>query len=138
MSKRRRAACRVIVAVCLAACCGCSVRAALAYESDEALAERIEAAGRGAHLGRALCGVTAAKVADYKERLRHSLAEPPEFDTRWDYGWKRAEPILLQYRSLREGDPQDYTSRVRLVCATLHSMAKRLPERPTRDAPPPQ
>jgi hypothetical protein len=111
---------------------------AQAYQDPGALADRIQSAGRGAHLGRELCGFKPATVAEYKERLRRSLSAPPEFDTQWDYGWKRAEPILLQYQSLRAGDPQDYESRVRLVCATLHGLARRLPKPATRDAQPSQ
>jgi hypothetical protein len=116
---------RGIVALCLVACC---MDMANAYEDPGAVAERIQSAGRGAHLGRELCGYTSAQVEDYKGRLRRSLSSPANFDTEWDYGWKRAEPMLLQYQSLRTGDPQDYESRVRLVCATLRSLARRLPK----------
>jgi hypothetical protein len=124
-----------IVALCLAACCVCTANA---YEDAGALADRIQSAGRGAHLGRDLCGYTATQVAQYKVRLRRSLSSPAEFDTEWDYGWKRAEPMLLQYQSLRVGDPQDYESRVRLVCATLHSLARRVPKSTNKDAQPSQ
>ncbi|MGF7131614.1 hypothetical protein P3T40_003096 [Paraburkholderia sp. EB58] len=126
---------RGIVTLCLAACCVCTANA---YEDTGAVADRIQSAGRGAHLGHELCGYTSAQVADYKERLRRSLSAPAGFDTEWDYGWKRAEPMLLQYQSLRVSDPQDYESRVRLVCATLRSLARRLPKPTNHDAQPSQ
>jgi hypothetical protein len=87
---------RGIVALCLATCYVCTANA---YEDAGAVADRIQSAGRGAHLGRDLCGYTAVQVAEYKERLRRSLSAPAEFDTEWAYGWKRAEPMLLQYQS---------------------------------------
>jgi hypothetical protein len=126
---------RGIVALCLAACCACTANA---YGDTGAIADRIQSAGRGAHLGRDQCGYAPAQVAEYKERLRRSLSAPAGFDTEWDYGWKRAEPMLLQYQSLRVGDPQDYESRVRLVCATLRSLARRLPKPTNHDAQPSQ
>lgn len=124
---------RGIFTLCLAACCMCTANA---YEDTGALADRIQSAGRGAHLGRNLCGYTAGQVGEYKERLRRSLSSPAGFDSEWDYGWKRAEPMLLQYQSLQATDPQDYESRVHLVCATLRSIARRLPK-PTNEAAPP-
>jgi hypothetical protein len=51
--------------------------------------------------------------AQLAQRLRRSPSTPAEFDTEWDYGWKRAEPMLLQYQSLRLDDPQDYESQLR-------------------------
>ena len=64
---------RGIVTLCLAACCVCTANA---YEDTGAVADRIQSAGRGAHLGHELCGYTSAQVADYKERLRRSLSAP--------------------------------------------------------------
>ena len=126
---------RGIAALCLATSCMCTANA----EVDAgAVAERIQSAGRGAHLGHELCGYTSAQVAQYKERLRRSLSGPAGFDTEWDYGWKRAEPMLLQYQSLRTGDPQDYEARVRRVCATLRGLAKRLPTPASQAVPPSQ
>ncbi|WP_297356742.1 hypothetical protein [Paraburkholderia sp.] len=112
----------VIVVLCLAAGGLC---AASAYADDNAVTDRIQSAGRGAHLGHDLCGFTAAQIANYKANLKRSLSDPPSFDTEWDYGWQRATPTLLQYQSLKVGDPQDYESRVRLVCATLRRTGKR-------------
>ena len=117
----------VIVALCLAVG---SLGTTGAYADDEAVADRIQSAGRGAHLGRDLCGFTAAQIATYKANLKRSLSSPPGFDTQWDYGWQRATPTLLQYQSLKVGDPQDYESRVHLVCATLHRIGKRVTKAP--------
>jgi hypothetical protein len=72
----------------------------------------------------------AAQIATYKANLKRSLSSPPSFDTQWDYGWQRATPTLLQYQSLKVGDPQDYESRVHLVCATLHRIGKRVTKAP--------
>lgn len=103
----------------------------------EVVNERIQSAGRGAHLGRELCGFTSADAARYKASLRRSLGSPANFDAAWDYGWGRATPVLLQFQSLRASDPQDYESRVRLICATLRRNGERL-EKSSGSAPSPQ
>jgi hypothetical protein len=112
----------VIMALCLTAGYVC---APSVYAEDDAVTDRIQSAGRGAHLGHELCGFTPAQIAAYKANLKHALANPPTFDNDWDYGWQRATPALLQYQSLRAGDPQDYESRVHLICATLRTIGKR-------------
>lgn len=104
---------------------------------DEVVNERIQSAGRGAHLGRELCGFTSAGVTRYKESLRRSLGSPANFDAAWDYGWGRATPVLLQFQSLRASDPQDYESRVHLICATLRRTGERV-EKSSGSEPSPQ
>ncbi|MEW6339122.1 MAG: hypothetical protein AB1704_00340 [Pseudomonadota bacterium] len=112
-----------VITLCLAIGCAC---AASAYADDDALTERIQSDARAAHLGHDLCGYTPEQVARYKANLKRSLANPANFDADWDYGWKQAQSVLLQYQSLKAGDPQDYESRVRLVCARLRNAGKRL------------
>jgi hypothetical protein len=117
----------VIVTLCLAVASLC---AASVHADEGEIADRIQSAGRGAHLGRDLCGFTAAQVATYKANLKRALSDPPSFDTEWDYGWQRATPTLLQFQSLKVGDPQDYESRVHLVCATLRKVTRRVAKAP--------
>lgn len=106
---------RVTIAVLLIAST-CSAGAwGQAHSTDEA----IQAAGRGAHLGSALCGFTADQVAGYKARLRASMPDAKDFDYHWNYGWTQQERTLLQYQSLRAGDPQAYAARVRSDCNRL-------------------
>lgn len=93
---------------------------------DEVTNERIQSAGRAAHLGRELCGATSASMMRFKESLRHKLDSPADFDAAWDYGWARANAVLLQFQSLKSTDPQDYQHRVRLICATLRRAAQRV------------
>jgi hypothetical protein len=113
----------VVMVLCLAMG---STWAAGAYANDDASTERVQSAGRAAHLGHDLCGYTSEQVARYKGNLKRSLANPASFDTDWDYGWQQAQSVLLQYQSLKAGDPQDYESRIRLVCARLRNEGKRL------------
>jgi hypothetical protein len=94
--------------------------------NDEVVNQRVQAAGRGSHLGRELCGVPSARIAHVKESLRRLLNNPPDFDSAWDYGWRRADSVLLQYQALRASDPQDYESRVRLICVTLRRHGERI------------
>jgi hypothetical protein len=101
---------------------------------DVVVNERIQSAGRGAHLGRELCGATAASMMRLKESLRRKLDNPADFDAAWDYGWQRANAVLLQFQSLRMSDPQDYQNRVRLICAALHRAAERV-EKSSGSAP---
>lgn len=117
----------VIVAMCLAVG---GLYAASAYADDNAVADRIQSAGRGAHLGHDPCGFTAAEISTYKANLKHALSDLPSFDAEWDYGWQRATPTLLQYQSLKVGDPQDYQSRVRRLCAMQRRTAKQVPKAP--------
>ena len=104
---------------------------------DKVVNERIQSAGRGAHLGHELCGFTSAGLTRFKASLRRSLGNPPEFDSAWDYGWVRASPVLLQFQSLRASDPQDYETRVHLICATLRRNGERVEKSPG-SAPSPQ
>lgn len=81
--------------------------------------ETVITAARGAHFGSELCGFTAEHIAQYKAKLKASLPEATDFDLHWDYGWAQEERELLQYQSLRVGDPQDYASRVEASCNRL-------------------
>lgn len=86
--------------------------------------EAIQAAGRGAHLGSALCGFTADQVAGYKAKLRASMPDAKDFDYHWNYGWTQQERTLLQYQSLRAGDPQAYAAHVKSDCNRLRFRIK--------------
>jgi hypothetical protein len=116
----------------------CVVHATSACADDDAVNERIQSAGRRAHPGRELCGFTSSGIEEYRASLRRSLAASADFDSQWDYGWTRAEPVLLQYQSLHASDPKDYQSRVRLVCATLRSTANRVLKSQNKDGQAPR
>jgi hypothetical protein len=105
----------------LLACLAC---AADLHASDNVANETVHTAARGAHFGRALCGFTAAHIAQYKAKLKASLSDATDFDFHWDYGWTQEERELLQYQSLRVGDPQEYASRVESSCNRLRYRIK--------------
>jgi hypothetical protein len=101
---------------------------------DDSTSQRVQADGRGAHLGRELCGFTSAGIARYKAALKRSLGNPANFDSAWDYGWSRADSALLEYQTLRTSDPQDYELRVRRMCATLRQIGKLVENPPAKPA----
>ncbi|TAL99079.1 MAG: hypothetical protein EPN73_00565 [Paraburkholderia sp.] len=102
-----------------------------AHSTDEA----VQAAGSGAHFGSALCGFTSGQVADYKAKLRASMPDAKDFDYHWNYGWIQQERTLLQYQSLRAGDPQAYAARVKGDCNRLRFRIRNT--RPVAPAPAP-
>jgi hypothetical protein len=101
---------------------------------EDSTSQRVQADGRGAHLGHEMCGFTSAGIARYKAALKRSLGNPANFDSAWDYGWSRADSALLQYQTLRTTDPQDYELRVRRMCATLRRIGERVENPPAKPA----
>ncbi|RFU44732.1 hypothetical protein [Paraburkholderia sp. DHOC27] len=125
-------------AFCVGAMYGGAIAASSAAGAadDQAVSERVQSAGRAAHLGIELCDFTPAGLARFKTSLRRAVGNPADFDDAWNYGWKRAAPVLLQFQSLRASDPQDYALRVRRICSTLRREGKRVEESPAAQAPP--
>lgn len=93
---------------------------------DDRTTQRVQTDGRGAHLGHELCGFSDAGIARYKAALRRSLGNPANFDYAWQYGWGRADSVLLEYQTLHSTDPQDYETRVRRICATLRRIGEKV------------
>jgi hypothetical protein len=105
---------------------------------DDSTTQRVQADGRGAHLGREMCGFKSAGIARYKAALKRSLGNPANFDSAWEYGWSRADSTLLEYQTLRTSDPQDYELRVRRMCATLRRIGELVENPPAKPASAPQ
>jgi hypothetical protein len=101
---------------------------------DDSTTQRVQADGRGAHLGREMCGFKSAGIARYKAALKRSLGNPANFDFAWEYGWSRADSTLLEYQTLRTSDPQDYELRVRRMCATLRRIGELVENPPAKPA----
>jgi hypothetical protein len=101
---------------------------------EDSTTQRVQADGRGAHLGREMCGFKSAGIARYKAALKRSLGNPANFDSAWEYGWSRADSTLLEYQTLRTSDPQDYELRVRRMCATLRRIGELVENPPAKPA----
>jgi hypothetical protein len=93
---------------------------------------KVETAGERAHFAQAFCGVSAERVAGYKQQLGKTLHDPADFDRHWQVGWRRAESGISQMSALREHDPAEFASRIKGNCGRLKWQAENAVRPPAR------
>lgn len=97
------------------------VAGALGAEAADAKAE---AAGERAHFAQAFCQVSPERVAAYKARLKDRLSDAHDFDRHWQLGWTRADRQVRDMSSLRDSNPEEFASRIKVNCERLKWMAE--------------
>lgn len=105
---------------------------ALRLASDDAASAKVETGGERAHFAQDFCQVTPERVGAYKERLRKMLPDVSDFDHRWERGWRRAAKDNSQMSALRDRDPAEFASRVKVNCERLKWMAENSLRSPAR------
>ncbi|MCC8391829.1 hypothetical protein LJ656_04440 [Paraburkholderia sp. MMS20-SJTR3] len=93
---------------------------------------RVETAGERASFAQTFCQVSPERIGAYKERLRTRLTDATHFDQHWDTGWRRAENTNRQMSALRERDPAEFASRIKVNCERLKWMAQNALRPPAR------
>lgn len=90
----------------------------------EAADAKVETAGERAHFAQAFCQASPERVAAYKARLKDRLSDADDFDRHWQQGWARADPQVGEMRSLRDRNPEEFASRIKVNCERLKWMAE--------------
>lgn len=91
--------------------------------ADDAVG-KVETAGERAHFAQAFCQVSPERVQAYKERLKKKLFDVQDFDQHWDWGWSRANRQVTDMRALRDSNPQEFATRIKVNCGRLKWMAE--------------
>ncbi|WP_233828411.1 hypothetical protein [Paraburkholderia sp. ZP32-5] len=94
------------------------------HASEESANLKIEAAGERASFAQAFCAVPPERIDAYKAQLRQRLTEATHFDQHWDTGWRRGQSNDRQMSALRERDPAEFESRIKVNCERLKWMAR--------------
>ncbi|NML30810.1 hypothetical protein HHL14_08180 [Paraburkholderia sp. G-4-1-8] len=102
------------------------------HASEEGANLQAETAGERASFAQAFCEVSPEQIGNYKERLRKRLTEATNFDQHWDTGWRRAQSNNNQMSGLRERDPAEFASRIKVNCERLKWMAQNSLHAPAR------
>jgi hypothetical protein len=89
----------------------------------EAANTKVETAGERAHFAQAFCQVSPDRVAAYKARLRNRLPDADDFGRHWQLGWIRADRQVRDMSSLRDSNPDEFASRIKVNCERLKWMA---------------
>jgi hypothetical protein len=90
----------------------------------EAADTKVEVAGERAHFAQAFCQAPPGRVAAYKARLRNRLPDADDFDHHWQLGWTRADRQVRDMNSLRDSNPEEFGSRIKVNCERLKWMAE--------------
>jgi hypothetical protein len=102
------------------------------HASEEGVNLQVETAGERASFAQAFCEVPPERIDAYKARLRQRLSEATHFDQHWDAGWRRAQGNNSQMSALRERDPTEFASRIKVNCERLKWLAQNSLRTPTR------
>jgi hypothetical protein len=94
--------------------------ATAAADSDS----KVETAGERAHFAQAFCQVPPERVQLYKERLKKKLSDVDNFDEHWQWGWSRANRQVTDMSALRDNNPQEFDTRIKVNCQRLKWMAE--------------
>jgi hypothetical protein len=85
---------------------------------------KVETAGERAHFAEAFCQTPPERVEAYKARLRNRLPDVHDFDQRWQLGWTRVDGQVRDMSALRDSNPAEFASRIKVNCERLKWMAQ--------------
>ncbi|MBK5050496.1 hypothetical protein IQ289_19055 [Burkholderia sp. R-70006] len=95
-----------------------------ALARDESADANAEVAAERVHFAQEFCGVSPEQGKKFKERARKALPDVHDFEQRWEKGWKREEHDASALRALRDGDPAEFSTRVKSSCSRIRWQAE--------------
>ncbi|SAK41653.1 hypothetical protein AWB76_00300 [Caballeronia temeraria] len=114
----------VLVSSILAAWCLCaSAQTAMppGHPSSKELmaAEGVMTSANIARGAADVCHLDAAKVARFKDVVRTSYPDAPDFDGEWKLGLAQAQPAVDRFDKLKTSNPAEYQKQVGEACPAL-------------------
>ncbi|BBU27032.1 hypothetical protein BTHE68_07660 [Burkholderia sp. THE68] len=66
-----------------------------------------------------VCHIDAAKVARFKDVVRTSYPDAPDFDGEWKLGLAQAQPTVDRFAKLKTSNPAEYKKEIGEACPAL-------------------
>ncbi len=66
-----------------------------------------------------VCHIDAAKVARFKNVVRTSYPDAPDFDGEWKLGLAQAQPTVDRFDKLKTSNPAEYKKQIGEACPAL-------------------
>ncbi|SAK48981.1 hypothetical protein AWB78_00936 [Caballeronia calidae] len=67
-----------------------------------------------------VCHIDAAKVARFKDAVRTSYPDAPDFDGAWKLGLAQAQPAVDRFEKLKTSNPAEYRKEIGEACPALN------------------
>ncbi|SPB15991.1 hypothetical protein NOV72_03190 [Caballeronia novacaledonica] len=67
-----------------------------------------------------VCHIDAAKVARFREVVRTSYPDAPDFDGEWKLGLAQAQPTVDRFEKLKTSNPAEYRKEIGEACPALN------------------
>lgn len=67
-----------------------------------------------------VCHIDAAKIARFKDVVRSSYPDAPDFDGAWKLGLAQAQPTVERYDKLKTSNPAQYRKEIGEACPALN------------------
>ncbi|SAK76086.1 hypothetical protein AWB77_03525 [Caballeronia fortuita] len=66
-----------------------------------------------------VCHIDAAKVARFRDVVRTSYPDAPDFDAEWKLGLAQAQPTVDRFEKLKTSNPAEYKKQIGDACPAL-------------------
>ncbi|WP_321792052.1 hypothetical protein [Caballeronia sp. J97] len=66
-----------------------------------------------------VCHIDAAKVARFRDVVRTSYPDAPDFDGEWKLGLAQAQPTVDRFDKLKTSNPAEYKKQIAEACPAL-------------------
>jgi hypothetical protein len=66
-----------------------------------------------------VCHIDAAKVARFRDVVRTSYPDAPDFDGEWKLGLAQAQPTVDRFEKLKTSNPAEYQKEIGEACPAL-------------------
>jgi hypothetical protein len=67
-----------------------------------------------------VCHIDAAKVARFRDVVRTSYPDAPDFDGEWKLGLAQAQPTVDRFEKLKTSNPAEYQKEIGEACPALN------------------
>ena len=66
-----------------------------------------------------VCHLDAAKIARFRDVVRRSYPDAPDFDGEWKLGLAQAQPTVERFEKLKTSNPAEYKKQIGEACPAL-------------------
>ncbi|SAK60129.1 hypothetical protein AWB75_02504 [Caballeronia catudaia] len=115
---------KLLATLCLAATCLCATAQTAMPPGHPSSKELMAAEGvmTSANIARGaadVCHLDAAKVARFREAVRKSYPDAPDFDGEWKLGLAQAQPTVDRFEKLKTSNPAEYKKQTGEACPAI-------------------
>ncbi|AET88600.1 hypothetical protein A9R05_03970 [Burkholderia sp. KK1] len=66
-----------------------------------------------------VCHLDAAKIARFRDVVRRSYPDAPDFDGEWKLGLAQAQPTVERFEKLKTSNPAEYKKEIGEACPAI-------------------